>query len=81
LYIFTYLLGGIIGTTYGYPFLHSLFESTSACANVGLSVGITGPSMPNLLKIVYIMEMYMGRLEFMIFFVFISYLISLRSPE
>lgn len=81
LFILTYFLGGLIGTTYGYPFLYSLFESTSACANVGLSVGITNPSMPNLLKIVYIIEMWIGRLEFISVFVFIRYLYSLRSPE
>ncbi|MCS7179753.1 MAG: TrkH family potassium uptake protein, partial [bacterium] len=81
MYITTYLIGGIIGTFFGYPFLHSLFESTSACANVGLSVGITNPNMPNFLKVVYIIEMWIGRLEFMSIFVFIRYLLSLRSPE
>jgi trk system potassium uptake protein TrkH len=81
MYIATYIIGGIIGTFFGYPFLHSLFESTSACANVGLSVGITNPDMPNLLKITYIIEMWIGRLEFISVFVFIKYLISLRSPE
>ena len=77
----TYLIGGIIGTFLGYPFLHSLFESTSACANVGLSVGITNPDMPNLLKLTYIIEMWIGRLEFISVFVFIRFLFSLRSPE
>lgn len=81
LYILTYLIGGIIGTFYGYPFIYSLFESTSACANVGLSVGITDPSMPVFLKIFYIIEMYLGRLEFISVFVFMNYLFSLRSPE
>ncbi|MGB9677831.1 MAG: potassium transporter TrkG, partial [Candidatus Ratteibacteria bacterium] len=81
MYITTYILGGIIGTFFGYPFLYSLFESTSAAANVGLSVGITNPSMPTFLKITYIIEMWMGRLEFISVFVFINYLISLRSPE
>ncbi|MCM8771511.1 MAG: TrkH family potassium uptake protein [Candidatus Omnitrophica bacterium] len=81
MYIITYLLGGIIGSFLGYPFLYSLFESTSACANVGLSVGITNPSMPNILKIVYIIEMWIGRLEFISIFVFIKFLFSLRSPE
>jgi trk system potassium uptake protein TrkH len=81
MYIATYLIGGIIGTFFGYPFLHSLFESTSACANVGLSVGITNPDMPNLLKLTYIIEMWAGRLEFISIFVFIRFLFSLRSPE
>jgi len=81
MYLVTYLIGGIIGTFLGYPFIHSLFESTSACANVGLSAGITNPDMPGILKITYIIEMWIGRLEFISIFVFIKYLISLRSPE
>jgi len=81
IYIATYLIGGIIGTFFGYPFLHSLFESTSAAGNVGLSIGITNPDMPNLLKLTYIIEMWIGRLEFISVFVFIRFLFSLRSPE
>lgn len=81
IYIVTYLMGGIVGTFFGYPFLYSLFESTSACANVGLSIGITNPSMPKFLKVIYIIEMWIGRLEFISVFVFIRYLFSLRSPE
>lgn len=81
IYVTTYILGGIIGTFLGYPFLYSIFESTSACANVGLSVGITNPDMPNILKITYITEMWIGRLEFISVFVFIRFLLSLRSPE
>jgi trk system potassium uptake protein TrkH len=64
-YICLYGLGSIIGMFYGYPFLSSLFESTSAAANVGLSCGITAPSMPAGLKITYILQMWAGRLEFM----------------
>ena len=81
IFVATYIIGGIIGTFFGYPFLHSLFESTSACANVGLSVGITNSNMPNLLKLTYIIEMWIGRLEFISIFVFIRFLFSLRSPE
>jgi trk system potassium uptake protein TrkH len=64
-YICLYGFGSIIGMFYGYPFLNSLFESTSAAANVGLSCGITAPSMPAGLKITYIFQMWAGRLEFM----------------
>ncbi|MBN2120237.1 MAG: TrkH family potassium uptake protein [Candidatus Omnitrophica bacterium] len=63
-YIASYFLGAVIGVFCGYPFLESLFESTSACANVGLSVGITSSSMPVALKITYIIQMWAGRLEF-----------------
>lgn len=64
-YILFYFAGAIAGMLYGYPFLKSLFESTSAAANVGLSCGITVPSMPAGLKVVYIVQMWAGRLEFM----------------
>ena len=52
----------------GYPFMFSLFESVSAAANVGLSTGITSPSMPPFLKVVYILQMWLGRLEFISIF-------------
>lgn len=81
LYVILYLAGTIAGTFYGYPFLPALFESVSASANVGLSMGITSPAMPNGLKIVYIMQMWLGRLEFISVFVLIRFLLSLRSPQ
>jgi trk system potassium uptake protein TrkH len=45
------------------------FESVSAAANVGLSCGITSPAMPAFLKLVYIFQMWAGRLEFVSIFV------------
>jgi trk system potassium uptake protein TrkH len=64
-YLVLYAVGALVGMFYGYPFLPALFESTSAAANVGLSCGITAPSMPSAMKIVYIVQMWAGRLEFM----------------
>ncbi len=64
-YLGLYGIGAIIGMFYGYPFLSSLFESTSAAANVGLSCGITDSGMPAILKVTYIIQMWAGRLEFM----------------
>jgi len=72
-YIILYLLGAIVGTFLGYPFLNSLFESTSAAANVGLSCGITNVGMPSLLKVTYILQMWAGRLEFMSVFTLIGF--------
>lgn len=76
-YIILYLLGAIIGSFFGYPFLESLFESTSAAANVGLSCGITTPQMPNALKVIYILQMWTGRLEFISVLVLGGFLVSL----
>ncbi len=75
-YIILYALGAIIGMCLGYPFLDSLFESTSAAANVGLSCGITRTTMPALLKITYIFQMWAGRLEFMSVFTLIGFCIA-----
>jgi len=63
-YIFSYFAGAVVGMFYGHSFLSSLFESVSACANVGLSLGITSAAMPAGLKITYIIQMWAGRLEF-----------------
>ncbi len=71
-YLILYILGALAGVWCGYPFLESLFESTSAAANVGLSCGITSPDMPIMLKVVYIIQMWAGRLEFMSIFVLLG---------
>jgi len=75
-YLVLYGLGAIVGMFYGYPFLESLFESTSAAANVGLSCGLTVPTMPNPLKITYILQMWAGRLEFMAVFTLVGFLVA-----
>ncbi len=73
-YLGLYGFGTLVGIFYGYPFLESLFESTSAAANVGLSCGITNITMPAGLKLTYIFQMWAGRLEFMSIFVLIGFL-------
>lgn len=76
LYIVTYITGGVIGMMYGYPPAEALFESISAAANVGLSTGITAPAMPTGLKIVYIIQMWAGRLEFVALFAIVASIIA-----
>lgn len=76
LYIVTYITGGVIGMMYGYPPAEAIFESISAAANVGLSTGITTPAMPTGLKIVYIVEMWAGRLEFVALFAIVASVIA-----
>jgi trk system potassium uptake protein TrkH len=75
-YLALYGIGALVGMFYGYPFLDSLFESTSAAANVGLSCGITTPGMPVGLKLTYIVQMWAGRLEFMSVFTLIGFLVA-----
>ena len=75
-YLVLYGLGALVGMHYGNPFLESLFESTSAAANVGLSCGVTTPAMPTALKLTYIFQMWAGRLEFMSVFTLIGFIIA-----
>ncbi|PWM44176.1 MAG: cation transporter [Clostridiales bacterium] len=71
-YIVTFTLGTAIGAFYGYSLADSAFEAASVTGNVGLSIGVTTPSTPALLKIYYILAMYMGRLEFLSVFALVG---------
>ncbi|NQU17970.1 MAG: TrkH family potassium uptake protein [Candidatus Saganbacteria bacterium] len=77
IYIMAYFVGTGIGLFYGYPLQDAAFEAVSACANVGLSVGVTAPTMPNGLKVTYIILMWLGRLEFMSIFALIGFFIAM----
>ncbi|RLG84580.1 MAG: TrkH family potassium uptake protein [Thermoprotei archaeon] len=58
------LTGALLMTVYGYSFVDTLFEATSAAGCVGLSVGIVGPQAPFGVKVVIIFLMLLGRLEY-----------------
>lgn len=64
-YVVLMTIGTLLGAYYGYPLSESAFESASVAGNVGLSIGVTTPDMPTLMKIYYIFAMYLGRLEFL----------------
>ena len=75
-YIGIYGLGTLVGVYYGYDFVQSLFDSVSASSNTGLSCGVASPTMPTLMKIVYVFEMWAGRLEFMSLFALGGYIVA-----
>ncbi|GBE21905.1 MAG TPA: TrkH family potassium uptake protein [Actinobacteria bacterium] len=77
LYVALYVLGAGIGLATGVPLQEALFESVSAAANVGLSVGVTTPAMPAALKLTYAFQMWAGRLEFIAIFALIGFAWSL----
>ncbi|MTK63717.1 MAG: TrkH family potassium uptake protein [Methanobacterium sp.] len=63
LYLFFIVIAWFIFMSYGYGGINSLFEIASAQGNVGLSVGITGPTMPTIPEILLIIGMWIGRIE------------------
>lgn len=70
LFILAIFLSWIPFLVYGYPPLDALFEVVSATATVGLSTGITQPSLPAPLKGVLCIDMFLGRLECIVWLVF-----------
>jgi trk system potassium uptake protein TrkH len=76
LYVALYLLGTGVALAYGYGLQEALFESISAGASVGLSVGVTAPAMPMLLKLTYMLQMWAGRLEFVAVFALLGFIYS-----
>jgi trk system potassium uptake protein TrkH len=84
--IFFLLLMGSSFITYSithdnYTFAAALFESGSAQGTVGLSSGITDPSMSPVLELVYIFQMWTGRLEIIPVFVLIRSISAGTSPK
>ncbi|AFA47354.1 TrkH family potassium uptake protein [Acetobacterium woodii] len=75
-YLITFASGTLIGTFCGYPLASAAFEAASITGNVGLSIGITTPDMPAILKIYDIIAMYLGRLEFLSVFALIGFIIG-----
>lgn len=77
LFVILYLAGGMIGLFYGYDLQLALFESTAAAATGGLSVGVVRPALETPLKVLYIVQMLVGRLEFVAVFALGGYLVSI----
>ena len=76
-YLALYGLTAIVGALYGYDFAQAAFEGVSAASNTGLSCGVTSPSMPDAMKVLYILAMWLGRLEFMSVFALGGYAVSM----
>ena len=75
-YILLFVANTALAVFWGYPLADSAFEAASVTGNVGLSIGITSPSMPAILKIQYIIAMYLGRLEFIAAFALFGYILG-----
>ena len=78
LFILTYLIGAVVALVYGeFDITQTLFESVSVASNIGISIGVVSPGMPDGLMAVYIVQMWLGRLEFVAAFALLGYLVSL----
>jgi len=75
-YVVLFAITTLLGTFYGYPLAESAFEAASVTGNVGLSIGVTGAAAPALLKVQYILAMYLGRLEFLSVFALFGFVIG-----
>jgi len=78
-YLILFMMGTMLTVLHGYGLEDSMFETASALGNVGLSCGITSPSMSPLLKVTYMFLMWAGKLEVIAVFVLIGFiLLALR---
>ncbi|MBK7873622.1 MAG: TrkH family potassium uptake protein [Saprospiraceae bacterium] len=88
LFTLIYILFVFISTVFTVYFMNenftladALFESASAQGTVGLSVGITDPSMSPILEIIYIIQMWTGRIEIIPVMVLLRVLIYGSKPS
>ena len=72
MYIATFMVASLAGLAFGYPMPVAVFEAASVTGNTGLSAGLTAPSMPAALKVLYILVMWAARLEFFSVLVFMG---------
>lgn len=77
LYLVLYLGGGLLGLFYGYDLTVSLFESTAAGSTGGLSTGLVRPALEWPLKVVFLVQMLLGRLEFLAVLALGGYVVSM----
>jgi trk system potassium uptake protein len=74
----SFLVGAMVAMLYGeYDITQALFESVSVGSNIGISIGVVSPDLPDGLLLVYILQMWLGRLEFVAVLVLLGYVISL----
>ena len=69
LFVAVFALSWLPFVAMGYDPLDSLFEVASATGTAGLSVGLTSTTLPSLLKGILCVDMLMGRLEIIAWFV------------
>jgi trk system potassium uptake protein TrkH len=81
LYVVTYIVGALAGIAAGYDAIPATLESVAATSNAGLSAGIIAPEAPVFMKLIYIIQMWVGRLEFLAFLAVLFSLVASLKPR
>lgn len=82
LYVISYVIGALAGIAHGYDATSSIFESVAMASNGGISSGISGAGMPATLELVYIAQMWAGRLEYVtLLALVVEVVVSLRPDD
>ncbi len=76
-FIAMHLITTLVGVYCGYPLIEAMFDAISAGSNTGLSCGVISPTMPDLMKIIFIVAMWAGRLEFIALFALAGFIASI----
>ena len=77
LWLGLYLFGAAVGLFYGYDLDLALFESVAAASSGGMSVGVARPDLEWVMKVTYMVQMLVGRLEFIAVFALIGYVVAI----
>lgn len=81
LYIMAFVMTTIVTVSFGYDAAPAMFESVSMASNIGMSCGIVQPGMPNVLKLLYMVVMWAGRLEYVTLIALIVSIIVSAKPK
>lgn len=77
LWLVLYLGGALMGLFYGYDLQMAMFESTAAASSAGFSIGVVRPDLETPMKVLYIAQMMIGRLEFIAPFALVGYVVAI----
>ena len=81
LFIVTYAIGALVGIAHGYEAMQAIYESVAMTSNGGISSGLAVAGMPTGLEVVYILQMWAGRLEFVTFLALVVEVVVSFSPH
>ncbi len=81
LYVITYSVGALVGIAHGYDATQAIFESVAMTSNGGIITGLAAPGMPITLELFYILQMWVGRLEFITLLALAAEVVATMLPR